>query len=90
MKTILKIVALIYLSLLSSVASAQQPPVDQASLLEYLKGVQAQMLNMHQLSNRILAETDPVRQQELKNQQLEIMRTQYLQMMSQQQQRPGN
>jgi hypothetical protein len=66
---------------------AQQPPLDPARLTEYLQGMQVQMLQMHDLSNKILSETDPQKQQALKAQQLELMKAQYLRMLSQQQ--PG-
>ena len=85
MKHCLKLIGIGALFSISMVCQAQQPPTDQAAVIEYLKGVQTQMLTMHDLSNRILAETDPARQQALKNQQLEIMKAQYLQMMSQHQ-----
>jgi hypothetical protein len=42
--------------------------------LEKLKEMQAHMLLMHDLSNKILAEKDPKKQQALKDQQLEIMK----------------
>jgi hypothetical protein len=42
---------------------------------EHLKQMQAHMLLMHDLSNKILAEKDPKKQQALKDQQLEIMKT---------------
>jgi len=35
---------------------------------------QEQMLKMHDLSNKILAETDPKKQQALKDQQLELIK----------------
>jgi hypothetical protein len=41
---------------------------------EHLKEMQAHMLLMHDLSNKILAEKDPKKQQALKDQQLEIMK----------------
>jgi hypothetical protein len=41
---------------------------------EHLKQMQAHMLLMHDLSNKILAEKDPKKQQALKDQQLEIMK----------------
>jgi replicative DNA helicase len=71
-------------------AQAQQPPganLDPSQLSEYLKGVQAHMLTMQDLSNKILAETNPQKQQVLKDQQLELMKNDYLQMMQQQGQR---
>jgi hypothetical protein len=41
---------------------------------EHLKEMQAHMLIMHDLSNKILAEKDPAKQQALKDQQLLIMK----------------
>lgn len=41
---------------------------------EHLKEMQAHILQMHDLSNKILAEKDPKKQQELKDQQLEVMK----------------
>jgi hypothetical protein len=38
---------------------------------------------MHDLSNKILAETDPQKQQALKDQQLELMKAEHIKMMSQ-------
>lgn len=41
---------------------------------EHLKEMQAHILLMHDLSNKILAEKDPKKQQALKDQQLEVMK----------------
>jgi hypothetical protein len=41
---------------------------------EHLKEKQAHILLMHDLSNKILAEKDPKKQQALKDQQLEVMK----------------
>ncbi len=41
---------------------------------EHLKEMQAHMLLMHDLSNKILAEKDPAKQQALKDQQLLVMK----------------
>jgi hypothetical protein len=38
---------------------------------------------MHDLSNKILAETNPQKQQALKDQQLELMKAEHMKMMSQ-------
>jgi hypothetical protein len=43
---------------------------------QHLRAMQDQMLIMHNLSNQILAETDPVKKEELKNQQLQLMKSQ--------------
>jgi hypothetical protein len=84
MHRLLLFVCLNALSALSVNCYAQQPAVDPAKLTEYLQAMQEQMLQMHDLSNKILAETDPQKQQALKAQQLELMKAQYLRMLSQQ------
>jgi hypothetical protein len=43
---------------------------------------QEQMLKMHDLSNKILAETDPKKKQALKDEQLGLMKIEHMQMMS--------
>ena len=43
---------------------------------QHMRAMQEHMLMMHDLSNRILAETDPVKKEQLKNQQLQLMKTQ--------------
>jgi hypothetical protein len=48
---------------------------------QHLKTMQESMLQMHQLSNEILAEKDPVKKQKLKDQQLELMKAHHEQMM---------
>lgn len=40
----------------------------------YLRAMQDHSLEMHDLSNRILAEQDPVKRQALKDQQLQLMK----------------
>lgn len=50
--------------------------------LEHLKERQAHMLIMHDLSNKILAEKDPKKQQALKDQQLEVMKAHMKEMMA--------
>ena len=56
--------------------------MDEAKMMEHLKMRQEQMLKMHDLSNKILAETDPKKKQELKDEQLELMKAEHMQMMS--------
>jgi hypothetical protein len=41
-----------------------------------LRAMQEHMLMMHDLSNQILAEQDPAKKEQLKNQQLQLMKTQ--------------
>ena len=47
-----------------------------------MEEMQTHMLLMHDLSNKILAETDPKKQAALKNQQLELMKAHHKQMMA--------
>ena len=56
--------------------------MDPAKLTEHLKKRQEQMLLIHDLSNKILAEQDPQKKQALKDQQLELMRAHHMEMMS--------
>jgi len=53
-----------------------------AEMSDNMKEMQAHILMMHELSNKILAETDPKKQQSLKNQQLELMKAHHMQMMT--------
>lgn len=90
MKTPFKILTLAILMSLSTAGFAQQPPMehgmgggmDPAKMTEHLKQKQAHMLMMHDLSNQILAEKDPQKQQALKDQQLELMKAHHMEMMS--------
>jgi hypothetical protein len=42
---------------------------------QHLRAMQEHMLMMHDLSNQILAEPDPAKKEQLKNQQLQLMKT---------------
>ncbi|MDD5319358.1 MAG: hypothetical protein PHD43_01850 [Methylococcales bacterium] len=42
---------------------------------QHLRAMQEHMLMMHDLSNQILAEKDPAKKEQLKNQQLQLMKT---------------
>lgn len=42
---------------------------------QHLRAMQDHMLMMHDLSNQILAEKDPAKKEQLKNQQLQLMKT---------------
>ena len=55
--------------------------MDETKMAEHLKMKQEHLLKMHDLSNKILAETDPKRKQELKDQQLELMKSHHMHMM---------
>ncbi len=56
--------------------------MDPAKMLEHMKKKQEHMLMMHALSNKILAEKDPQKQQALKDQQLELIKAHHQEMMS--------
>ena len=56
--------------------------MDDSKMMEHLKMKQEHILKMHDLSNKILAETDPKKKQELKDQQLELMKSEHMEMMS--------
>jgi len=56
--------------------------MDETKMMEHLKMRQDQMLKMHDLSNKILAETDPKKKQALKDEQLELIKAEHMQMMS--------
>jgi len=56
--------------------------MDESKMMEHLKMRQDQMLKMHDLSNKILAETDPKKKQALKDEQLELIKVEHMQMMS--------
>lgn len=58
--------------------NAMDPAKMQAHLLER----QAHLLAMHDLSSKILAETDQTKQQVLKDQQLELMKAEHMKTMS--------
>ncbi|EIC30278.1 MULTISPECIES: hypothetical protein [Methylomicrobium] len=57
-------------------------PKSKEELERHLRMNQEQMLKMHDLSNRILSETDPKKKEQLKNEQLELMKTHHEQMMT--------
>ncbi|MGR8929233.1 MAG: hypothetical protein ACU836_01245 [Gammaproteobacteria bacterium] len=61
---------------------SDMPNMDPAKMAENMKQKQEHMLMMHELSNKILAEKDPKKQQTLKNQQLELMKAHHKHMMS--------
>ncbi|MGZ5013122.1 MAG: hypothetical protein ACXV7E_03770 [Methylobacter sp.] len=54
---------------------------------EHMRTMQEHMLTMHDLSNQILSEKDPAKKEELKNKQLELMKTYHAQMMQHRQQK---
>lgn len=48
---------------------------------EHLRAYQEHLLKMHDLSNQILAEKDPAKKEQLKSEQLELMKAHHDQMM---------
>lgn len=48
---------------------------------QHMRAMQEHMLAMHDLSNQILAEKDPAKKEQLKNQQLQLMKSHHSQMM---------
>ena len=54
---------------------------------EHMRAKQEQMLLMHDLSNKILAEQEPTKKEELKKQQFELMKAHHAQMMEHRQER---
>jgi hypothetical protein len=95
-KILSKLIALLALVSLSQVCLAADPVekkpemkmdhampgMDEAKMTEHLKMRQEQILKMHDLSNKILAETDPKKKQALKDEQLELIKAEHMQMMS--------
>ena len=69
------------------IQTPQQPPVKPAKDMgmmaddEQLKMMQEHILAMHDLSNKILAETDPAKKEQLKQQQRDLMKTYHVSMM---------
>ncbi len=57
-------------------------PTNNAAQMEHLRKMQAHILAMHELSTKILAEKDPKKQEELKNQQLELMKAHMVEKMA--------
>lgn len=96
MKIQVKLIAILALISLGQVCLAADPAetksemnmspgmgaMDERMMMEHLRMRQEQILKMHDLSNKILAETDPAKRQALKDQQLELMKTEHMQMMS--------
>jgi Spy/CpxP family protein refolding chaperone len=56
--------------------------MDESKMMDHLKMRQEQILKMHDLSNKILSETDPKKKQALKDEQLELIKAEHMQMMS--------
>lgn len=96
MKILSKLIAILALVSLSQVCLAAeqvekkpemkmgQPmaKMDDSKMMEHLKMKQEHILKMHDLSNKILAETDPAKKQALKDQQLDLMKSEHMQMMN--------
>ena len=56
--------------------------MDPEKTTAHLKKMQEHMLAMHDLSTKILAETDPAKKQALMDQQLELLRAHHMEKMS--------
>jgi hypothetical protein len=56
--------------------------MSEEELNQHLRVSQEHMLKMHDLSNRILAETDEKKKEQLKKEQLELMKAHHTQMMT--------
>jgi hypothetical protein len=61
--------------------------MSEAERDQHLRMYQEHMLKMHDLSNRILSETDEKKKDQLKNEQLELMKAHHEQMKSQRMER---
>ncbi|MFI3135682.1 MAG: hypothetical protein QX197_02785 [Methylococcaceae bacterium] len=76
-------------SMASHAVDAPQPPqpathgagMTDEQREQHFRAKQEQDLIMHDLSNQILAEKDPAKKEQLKNQQLDLMKTHHAQMM---------
>lgn len=55
--------------------------MDPAKMKEHMKMEQEHQLKIHDLSNKILSETDPKKQQDLKDEQLKLMEEHHMQKM---------
>ena len=89
MKILARLITIFVLVCISQVSAAveqtQSEPemkMDESKMMTHLKMKQEQMLKIHDLSNKILAETDPMKKQALKDQQLELIKVEHMQMMS--------
>ncbi|MCX7103743.1 MAG: hypothetical protein NTU70_00485 [Methylococcales bacterium] len=89
MKILARLITILVLVCISQVSAAveqtQSEPemkMDESKMMTHLKMKQEQMLKIHDLSNKILAETDPMKKQALKDQQLELIKVEHMQMMS--------
>lgn len=89
-------VAILLLLPLSMTSLAGQPQADMAPMPgmgmmgnmteeqkeQHARAMQEHMLQMHDLFNKILAEQDPAKKEQLKKQQLELMKTHHAKMMA--------
>ena len=89
MKILARLITIFVLVCNSQVSAAveqtQSEPemkMDESKMMAHLKMKQEQILKIHDLSNKILAETDPKKKQALKDQQLELIKVEHMQMMS--------
>lgn len=56
---------------------------------KHMRSMQEHMLKMHDLSNRILAEKDSAQKEQLKNEQLQLIKAHHAEMMSRHQAQPA-
>jgi hypothetical protein len=87
------LVVLMTLSMASHAVDAQKPEssTDNMGVMgkmtpelldQHLRAKQEHLLKMHDLSNQILAEKDPAKKEQLKTQQLELMKADHAQRMA--------
>ncbi|MEY3786026.1 MAG: hypothetical protein RLZ75_231 [Pseudomonadota bacterium] len=89
MKILVKLIVVLTLVSINQLCFAVEPVVekpeikmDEAKMMEHLKMRQEQILKMHDLSTKILAETDPKKKQALKDEQLQLIKAEHMQMMT--------
>ena len=68
--------------MMGGMMGGMQHDADPAKMNAHMQKMQEHMLMMHDLSNKILAETDPKKQPALKDQQLEMMKVHHMAMMA--------
>lgn len=91
MKIVTQVLTILALVGISQVSLAVEPTVtvsksemkmDETKMMEHLKIRQEQILKMHELSTKILAETDPKKKKALEDEQLQLIKTEHMQMMN--------
>ena len=92
MKKLYQSVFALVLLLPLSMASLAEPPMPPSMEImgsmteeqkdQHARAIQEHQLQMHDLSNKILAEQDPAKKEQLKNQQLSLMKAHHARMMA--------